>query len=307
MISPKTYPTVSIILTSYNAAAFIRDTVGSIIAQTYAHWELIVGDDGSTDDTLILIESIGDERIHCLRLPHSGINGAVKNKCIASARGEWLAFIDHDDLWHPSKLEKQFAAMSACPAAGFCLTGGFNFTDKEATLEYFYRQNAGARHGMLFQAIFRSEVAPLVQSLLVRRDTLKGSVKFNETTGFGDTEFILNLAHDFPGVVLYEPLLQRRIHAGNYSRGNWISGHRQGMMLIRYFARKGWLSRVEARDALFRSAIHFGERCIERKRRGLALISFLCAWRERPSSLVPMKKTGRLLFSYLAPVKTLLR
>ncbi|TXD49139.1 glycosyltransferase family 2 protein [Polaribacter sp. IC073] len=104
---------VSIITPNYNSEKFIAQTLQSIRAQTYKNWELIIVDDCSTDKSLDIIETYSktDKRIKVIRLNENSGAGIARNKAIEEATGNFIAFLDSDDLWHPEKLEKQLAFM----------------------------------------------------------------------------------------------------------------------------------------------------------------------------------------------------
>lgn len=110
---------VSIIMPSWNTGRFIAETIQSVIDQTYTNWELLIVDDCSTDNTDDVVASFDDERI---RFFHNEKNlGATltRNKAMREARGEWIAFLDSDDLWMPEKLEHQIK---------FMLDNGYDFS-----------------------------------------------------------------------------------------------------------------------------------------------------------------------------------
>jgi glycosyltransferase involved in cell wall biosynthesis len=107
-------PRVSVVIAAYNVAPFIAEAVRSALAQTYGDFELIVVDDGSMDRTAEIVESIQDPRLRLIRLPHGSATIAV-NTALATARGEYLGFLDGDDRWLPTKLEKHVAFMDAHP------------------------------------------------------------------------------------------------------------------------------------------------------------------------------------------------
>lgn len=106
--------TVSIILPYYNAAKYIKETVGAIIAQTYKDWELIIVDDCSpapeTSEVLLKVAAM-DSRIKVIKAEVNGGAGAARNLGIAAAQGRYLAFCDSDDWWYPTKLEEQLKFM----------------------------------------------------------------------------------------------------------------------------------------------------------------------------------------------------
>jgi glycosyltransferase involved in cell wall biosynthesis len=102
---------VSVVVPAYNAARYVVDAVASVLAQTAPPGEVIVVDDGSTDDTAAVLAPFGDS-VRLVRQPHTGYAAAM-NRGVAAASGSLLAFQDADDLWLPEKLERQVAALAA--------------------------------------------------------------------------------------------------------------------------------------------------------------------------------------------------
>src|SRR5271156_2034659 len=98
-------PAVSVIIPTYNYGRFVTEAVDSVLAQSYTDHEVIVVDDGSVDDTPERMQPYA-ERVRYLRQPNQGPS-AARNNGIEAARGEYVAFLDADDLWHPRKLEAQ--------------------------------------------------------------------------------------------------------------------------------------------------------------------------------------------------------
>lgn len=104
-------PLVSVIMAAWNREAVIGDAVRSVLEQTWTQWELLVCDDGSADGTAARAEAAGDPRVRVLRLPHGGAARA-RNAGLAEARGEHIAYLDTDNLWHPAYLETMLAAVA---------------------------------------------------------------------------------------------------------------------------------------------------------------------------------------------------
>lgn len=102
---------VSIIMPSYNTASFIKETIQSVLNQTYTNWELIIVDDCSTDNTDEVVDTIKDCRIHYLKNEKNSGAAISRNKALREAKGQWIAYLDSDDLWMPGKLEKQIKFM----------------------------------------------------------------------------------------------------------------------------------------------------------------------------------------------------
>jgi hypothetical protein len=106
------FPLVSIVTPTFNQASYVRACVESVLAQSYPHWEQIVVDDGSTDGTPDVVESYGDPRVRCVRLPHRGLAalGETYNTALRHARGDLVAILEGDDCWPSDKLERQIPA-----------------------------------------------------------------------------------------------------------------------------------------------------------------------------------------------------
>lgn len=102
---------VSIIMPSYNTASFIEETIQSVLNQTYTNWKLIIVDDCSTDNTNEVVDTIKDCRIHYLKNEKNSGAAISRNKALREAKGQWIAYLDSDDLWMPEKLEKQIKFM----------------------------------------------------------------------------------------------------------------------------------------------------------------------------------------------------
>ncbi len=121
-------PRVSVIIPAYNAERFLAQAIESVFGQTYRDYEILVVDDGSKDATPAVIESFAG-RIRSIRQANAGVS-AARNAGFALATGEFVAFLDADDLWEPVKLERQIAALDQRPDAGLCFTGFFRIDEQ---------------------------------------------------------------------------------------------------------------------------------------------------------------------------------
>ncbi len=102
---------VSIIMPSYNSEKYIKDSIESVLSQTYPFWELLIVDDCSTDKTVEIIKSFKDERIKLFQNEVNSGAAISRNWALREAKGKWIAFLDSDDLWLPTKLEEQLDFM----------------------------------------------------------------------------------------------------------------------------------------------------------------------------------------------------
>jgi glycosyltransferase involved in cell wall biosynthesis len=132
--SPSTPETVSVIIPAFNASAYLADAIEAALRQTHPPHQVIVVDDGSTDDTPAICGTFGS-RITAIRQANGG-EAAARNTALRAATGEYVALLDADDLSAPDRLEKQVAALSARPDAAACFSGHWVFTDARETGRY---------------------------------------------------------------------------------------------------------------------------------------------------------------------------
>lgn len=211
-------PRVSVIISTYNRAAFLGEAIESVLAQTYGDYELIVADDGSTDDTAERVTAFGDE-VRYLQLNHSGRPSVVRNRALEIARGDLVAFLDDDDRWLPEKLQRQVTLFAEGSAPGFVYTD-FRFLNAGA-LSQPVLTPAQKRSGAIFDDLLRDcFIHP--STMIVRRSLLDTTGGFDETFASAeDYDLWLRLAHTAPaGFVDTCLTLVRRHPAG-------ISYHRE--------------------------------------------------------------------------------
>lgn len=118
-------PRVSVIIPTYNRAEYIADAIRSVQAQTYTDYEIIVADDGSTDNTVEIVAQFPDVRF--VPLTHQGTPAATRNRSVPYAKGDLIAFLDSDDLFLPEKLQRQVTILVANPACAVVYSDAFCF------------------------------------------------------------------------------------------------------------------------------------------------------------------------------------
>jgi glycosyltransferase involved in cell wall biosynthesis len=198
-------PTFSVVLPAYNTGATIEPAVRSVLAQTVRNFEVLVADDGSTDDTCARVELIGDPRVRVLQLEHRGAGGA-RNAGIAAAGGRYVAFLDSDDLWLPTYLSEMRRTLEASPEAGFAFTDAWVIDPGAKRV----RRTSAVRSRTVDAAptdpsdFFRSllEENFVYTSVCVRAEVLDEVGGFDETLPAGiDYELWLRIAaHGYRGV-----------------------------------------------------------------------------------------------------------
>lgn len=199
-------PLISVIIPTYNRAAFLFEAVDSVLKQTFSDFELIVVDDGSTDGTAdSLIEKYEGRFIYRYQ-PNQGVS-AARNQGIQMARGQWIAFLDSDDLWLPEKLETQILFFSNNPEINICQT-------EEVWIRNGRRVNPRKKHqkfsGDLFgPSLLLCLVSP--SAVMVRRDLFDEVGCFDEALpACEDYDLWLRISSRFPIYLIDRPLVVKR-------------------------------------------------------------------------------------------------
>jgi glycosyltransferase involved in cell wall biosynthesis len=147
-----TNPLVSVVITTYNQGRYIEETLASVMAQSFTDYEVIVVDDGSTDDTPQRLASFKD-KIKIIRQPNAGVAGS-RNSGVTAACGQYIAFLDGDDLWHEDKLTFQVNAALAYPESGLIAVDGVQFKDEKTILSHTLFGGIGELRGSFVTANF---------------------------------------------------------------------------------------------------------------------------------------------------------
>jgi glycosyltransferase involved in cell wall biosynthesis len=218
-------PKVTVITPLYNSSAFIRATLDRLKAQTFTNWESILIDDGSTDDTVQVVQPyLADSRFRLVQQDNRGIAGA-RNTGIKDARGEWICLLDHDDLWLPTKLEKQLDYAHEHNLDLLC-TDAFIVTESE---RWVYSRGFPD----IAAAVQRAPTDPAVDvfeqgirldflcasSVMLKRSLFeKHGLLDPEAVPADDYDMWLRCMPNAKVGFVAEPLIEYIVHAGNYSR-----------------------------------------------------------------------------------------
>jgi glycosyltransferase involved in cell wall biosynthesis len=232
-------PLISIIMPTYNAAQYIGQSIQSVINQSYPHWELLIADDASSDDTEQIVASFNDARIHYQKLARVGHPAGVRNAALRRARGAFIAFLDSDDLYYPETLAKLSAPLLNNPhlisAYGFAdqidhqgnpLPNPIQLVEAPAKASSQTPGSETHRHPTTHYAhtwdrIVTSQISCLLAGLMIRRSAWEQIGYFNETLcGPEDYEFYVRMfLHNHAGVLcLNDYVYQYRIHAASLTK-----------------------------------------------------------------------------------------
>ena len=195
-------PKVSVIIPTHNRASLMREAVASVQAQTFTDWELLIVDDGSTDETPDVAKALceRDARVRYLRQDNQGVAEA-RNMAIQAARGVFIAFLDDDDRWIPSKLATQFAFMQSHPRIGLTYTR-YWFTGGSKPYSICYPQQLCTTYDELIEENFIG-----TSTVMVRRDVFDAAGRFNPAyQPVEDYAVWLRVTQQFPFAGIDAPL-----------------------------------------------------------------------------------------------------
>jgi GT2 family glycosyltransferase len=239
-----TAPTVSVVIPTYNRAGWLPGAVGSVLAQTAAVLEVLVVDDGSTDNSAEVCAGF-PAPVRYIRQKNAGVS-AARNRGMGEARGEFIALLDSDDLWVPEKLAVQLALHAARPELGWSATGALTIAPDdsipagvqgfERIFAVFEAEQVSAERffdrwldriplrvgGTLYRAWVGDFFAPLFlgnfilpSAVLIRADLVRQVGGFNEAFRLAEeTEFFHRVAAAAPGAMVSAPLSRYRVGLG---------------------------------------------------------------------------------------------
>lgn len=207
-------PKVTVVITTYNSMAYLPETLESVLGQTFTDFEVLLVDDGSTDSTVQWASELVDSRVRLITQENQGVCVA-RNTGIAHAGGEYVAFLDSDDLWEPTKLEKQVRCFEDNPALGLVHTW-LALIDEQGNLTG--RVLASNAEGDVWEQLVQKNTVAC-SSTMVRRCC------FEELGGFDsnlrvaeDWDMWIRIANRYPLALIKEPLVRYRQRTNSKSK-----------------------------------------------------------------------------------------
>lgn len=242
-------PVVSVVLPTWNRLTYLRAAIESVRAQTWPAWELIVVDDGSTDGTAEYLAELSraDERVRVITAVHGGTIAALRNRAIAAARGEYVAFQDSDDLWAPEKLAVQLAALDANPEARWCFCSAQPIDADGTPQPVVGRELRPPRSGWIVEHLLAQTTGLTVPSVVVERRLLEEAGGFDEDLEFGeDHDLWLKLAERAQCVGLDDVLVSIRSHSAQTTRSSPVPSSIGMVAVFERFALRSSSRRLRA-------------------------------------------------------------
>jgi glycosyltransferase involved in cell wall biosynthesis len=205
-------PLVSIIMNCWNCEKYLREAIDSVYAQTYPHWEIIFWDNASTDRSGEVARSY-DERLRYFQGETTVPLGAARNHALEQARGEYIAFLDCDDVWLPEKLEKQVPLFED-PKVGLVFCDTIYFNDASYAERLYSRRRYAT--GKCFAALLMDNFLA-IPSVVIRRSALKEQKEwFDPRFSMNEeADLFIRIAYKWHLAMVYEPLAKWRIHPGS--------------------------------------------------------------------------------------------
>jgi glycosyltransferase involved in cell wall biosynthesis len=212
-------PKVSVIIPAYNAMNYLPETLKSVLEQTFTDFEVLIVDDGSSDNIREWVSQVTDPRVKLLSQKNQGAsearNTGIKNSC-----GEYIAFLDADDLWEPTKLAKQVSCLEENPAVGLVYTWTALIDEQGISTGRVFVNNA---EGEVWTKLIMHNIIECGSVPMVRRCCFETVGVFdhqNLGSYVEDWDMWLRIASRYPFKVLKEPLVYYRQHPKNISK-NW--------------------------------------------------------------------------------------
>jgi glycosyltransferase involved in cell wall biosynthesis len=229
-------PLVSVIMNIRNGAAFLREALDSVMAQTFRDWELIAWDDRSTDNSARIVAEYEDPRVCYFFSPEETSLGSARDNAIRQAKGDWLAFLDQDDLWTPTKLEKQMAL--AGEGVGIIYGRAVLVWPNGRKRDYDQAHEfTPLPEGDIFSELFRRACFIAMSSAVLRRSAVEetgGVPKWVELTP--DYCLYVAVARRLEARAVQEVVCWYRMHDSNLWQKSRRKVHQEALMMIDQWA-----------------------------------------------------------------------
>lgn len=298
---------VSVVIPFYNRTALLPRALKSVLCQTHEGLDIILVDDGSSEDAGEVLSPIADERVRLIRHEVNRGVSAARNTGIKAARGRYISFLDSDDEWLPTKTEKQLAQLKRSRddnLVSYCLSEVFSDLEGRVTNLHDFSEEGNLLHYALRSTVGMSAgsgLCVLMNELLMTKEQMLDVGCFNEDYRMHeDWEFLIRLASKYRFACVKELLVRNHKH----DKGH-IANDFRGVPEVRYrmMREHGRLfdSDVEARVCFYSELGYFEGLCGEK---GKAILSLAKCVANRPLSRDPYVKLGMLLTNRLQPPRT---
>ena len=259
-------PLVSVIMNVRNGARTLQEAIASVLAQTWSDWELIVWDDRSTDNSAAIVSQFHDARISYFLSPDDASLGKARRDAIAHATGEWIAFLDQDDIWLPQKLEKQLAL--AADDVGLIYGRTVRFYPGGLQRDYDQAHEYRALpEGDIFAQLFDDSCFIAMSSAMFRRSAVEavGGIP-GEVRIIPDYYLYVAVARRYRARAVQEVVCRYRMHSDSMSHRAATEMHQEALWLI-----DRWAAELDPRIVAISRRRHFTAIALEEMRHSTTL------------------------------------
>ena len=203
-------PKVSVIMNCLNGERYLREALDSVYNQTYKNWEIIFWDNASVDKSVEIAESY-DDQIRIFKSKVTSLLGKARNLALQESSGELIAFLDCDDVWEPTKLEKQISLFKEDPKLGLVFSDYFLFTD-DRTICQMYQKFRPPR-GQIFESLLNKYFLGIL-SVVIRKSAVQCGKGFDDRLSIlEDFDLFHRIAYENKADYIDEPLAKYRVHS----------------------------------------------------------------------------------------------
>lgn len=253
-------PTVSVIMNCYNCSRYLKEAIDSVYNQTYSDWEIIFWDNVSTDNSAEIAKSY-DSKLRYFRGDKNVLLGNARNLAINKAEGKYVAFLDCDDVWLPSKLQKQVSLFERNPDVKLVFSDCNVINSKREFMYRLFSLQQPYRGFVFNELLLSNNFIPLVTAI-VERSVFDNVGIFDSTYNIAEEyELFLRIAHKYALDYVDEPLAEYRVHDRNWSHRQDI-GIKEQLKIIEFWFNK---------DLAIINKLR-----IKRTKRQIALLLFYC-------------------------------
>ncbi|MEM9907315.1 MAG: glycosyltransferase family A protein [Cyanobacteria bacterium P01_D01_bin.44] len=220
-------PKVSVIIPAYNSMAFLPETLDSVLTQTFADFEVLIVNDGSTDQLVEWASGLSDHRVRLINQANQGC-AIARNTGILSSRGAYIAFLDADDIWEPTKLEKQVAILESSPNIGLVNTWISNI---DAQGDRVGKLSGSDAEGYVWESVIEDNPIMCGSIPMIRRQCFERVGLFDQSLRSAeDWDMWIRIAEKYEFAVVKGPLVRYRVHA--HSKSHNLQLHLQSRLKV---------------------------------------------------------------------------
>lgn len=251
----KNEPLVSVIMNCYNSEKYLREAIDSVLAQTYKNWEIIFWDNHSTDRSAEIFNSYNEPRMKYFLATGHTVLGQARNLAIEHAKGDWLGFLDCDDLWLQTKLEKQVAIINDNGhELGLVYSEAEHFVEEEGKSTVLGRRlaklsskkiNPNYSSGHIFPDMLKGNLIPLVSAIVRRSAFVNVGGISADMKQAEDYELFVKITKSYKAIAVNDVTCLYRIHQNNITHNQSEKSYTESISVVQRY-----LPQPEAIDGL---------------------------------------------------------